>query len=105
MKTNKNIEDNVSSSFDVLDNIQEVNVSSFFKDKTMHLLFSETKSDKYAWLWAWFTPQIQLVTLVCVVLINVYAFSRINENEYEENVTAFAETYGLKSGNETSMFN
>lgn len=102
---NKNIQDKVNTSFDVLDNIQEVNVPPFFKDKTMRVLFSEKKSDTYAWLWAWFTPQLQLATLVCVILINVYTFSKMNENEYEANVKAFAETYGLKTDNETSIFN
>jgi hypothetical protein len=105
MDTNKNIQDKVNTTFDVLEDIQEVNVSPFFKDKTMRVLFSEKNTDAYSWLWAWFTPKLQFATLVCVILINVYTFSKMNENEYEANVTAFAETYGLKTDNQTSMFN
>ncbi|WP_338359433.1 hypothetical protein [Yeosuana marina] len=105
METNKNIQDKVNTTFDALDSIQEVNVSPFFKDKTMRVLFSEKKTDKYAWLWAWFTPKLQFATLVCIILINVYTFFKMNKNDYEENVTAFAETYGLKTDNQISMFN
>jgi hypothetical protein len=105
MKTNNNLQDKVNATFDVLDNIQQVNVSPFFKDKTMNRLFSEKKTHSYSWLWAWFTPKLQLATLICIVLINVYTFSKINKSDYEANVNAFAETYGLKTENEINMFN
>jgi hypothetical protein len=105
MEKNSKIKDKVNETFKSLDAIHEVNISPFFKDKTMRLLFTETPTDKYAWLWAWFTPKLQLATLVSFILINIYTFSKMNENEYKETVSVFAETYGLKVDNQSKMFN
>ncbi|GGD24001.1 hypothetical protein [Hyunsoonleella pacifica] len=100
MESNKNLQQKIDETLNILDNTETVNVSPFFKDKTMHVLFAEKKEEHIAW--SWFTPKLQLATLVCVVVLNVMAFTRLQETStYEENVSEFAESYGL-STNDTS---
>ncbi|KAA5821952.1 hypothetical protein FPF71_15715 [Algibacter amylolyticus] len=105
METNKNIQDKVDSAFSALDAIEPVNVSPFFKDKTMQVLFAE-KEEKQS-VWSWFTPKLQLATLVCIVVLNVVAFSKMETaSSYDENLSEFAESYGLvASDNDTLILN
>ena len=103
MKTNKDIKPEIDSIFEVIDAIEPVNVSPFFKDKTMQRLFSE-KEEKQI-VWSWFTPKMQLVTLVGVVILNIIAFTRLQESSYSDNVKQFAESYGLSTSTETSLLN
>ena len=105
METNKNIQDKIDSTFEVIGAIETVNVSPFFRDKTMNALFAEKEVNQSAW--SWFTPQLQLATLVCMAVLNVIAFTKLEESSsYDENVSAFAESYGLSSSDdETSLLN
>lgn len=105
MKVNKNIEDKVDSAFDALVAIESVNVSPFFKDKTMQVLFAEQEEKQS--VWNWFTPKLQLATLVCIVVLNVVAFTKIdNASNYDEDLSTFAESYGLSdSESDTSILN
>ena len=105
METNKNIQDNIDSTFEALDAIETVSVSPFFKDKTMNVLFTEKKEQKT--VWSWFTPSLQLATLVCVVVLNVIALTKLDDSSsYNENVSEFAESYGLSTGDDdTSILN
>lgn len=105
METNKNIQDKIDSTFDVMDAIETVSVSHFFKDKTLNVLFAEKKTQQSTW--NWFTPKLQLATLVCVVVLNVIAFTKLeNTSSYENNVSEFAESYGLSaSDDDTSILN
>ena len=103
MQTNKNIQNKIDDTFKAFEAIEEVNVSPFFKDKTLQRLF--TKKEVESKIWSWFTPQLQFATLVCVVVLNIVAFSKLNEFSYDENLNEFAETYGLSSNDETSLLN
>lgn len=106
MENNKDIQDKVDSALSAMDAIENVNVSPFFKDKTMQRLFAE-KEEKIT-VWNWFTPKLQLATLVCVVVLNVFAFTQLkasNNSSYNENIDQFAETYGLSTSLETSFLN
>ena len=105
METNKNIQDKIDSTFEAMDAIETVNASPFFKDKTMNVLFAEKKEQQTAW--NWFTPKLQLATLVCVVVLNVIAFTKLEESSsYEESVSEFAESYGLSTSDDnTSILN
>ena len=70
----------------------------------MQRLFTE--KDETATDWNWFSPKLQLATLVCVVILNVIAFTQINESSYDENLNSFAESYGLSTSmNGTSILN
>ena len=103
METNKNIQEKIENTFKASETIQAVNVSPFFKDKTMNRLFLEKEEEKTAWLW--FTPKLQLATLACVVVLNVFAISKLNETTYNENVSDFAESYGLSTNTESFLSN
>lgn len=100
MNTNNNIEKEVDR---IIDSIDEVKVSPFFKDKTMQRLFSE-KEEKQT-VWSWFTPQLQLATLACIVILNLLAISQLDTDTYSEDVDTFAETYELSDSEETIVFN
>lgn len=102
MRTN-NLQNKIKDTLNTMDVIEEVKVSPFFKDKTMHRLFAEKEVARD--MFSLFSPKLQLATLVCFILINVYAFSKISAWAYEKNVTDFAETYGLSLDSETIILN
>ena len=104
MDTNKNIQSKIDNTLGAMDAIKTVSVSPFFKDKTMQHLFTE--KEETVNVWNWFSPKMQLATLVCVVILNVVAFTQINSSSYDENLIDFAETYGLStSDDDTSILN
>ncbi|MCL5129492.1 MULTISPECIES: hypothetical protein [unclassified Algibacter] len=106
MDINKDIQQKIDSVLNAVDGIETVNVSPFFKDKTMQRLFSE--KEKVVEQSSWFTPKLQLATLVCVVVLNVIAFTQLDSSgasSYDENLNEFAETYGLSSSSTTSFLN
>lgn len=106
MERDRNIQSQINETLNVLENMETVNVSPFFKDKTMNVLFAEKVEMKNT-AWTWFTPKLQLATLACVVILNVFAFTKLEAaSTYEENVTEFALSYGLSTSDEdTSILN
>jgi len=103
MGKNKNIQDKVNSTLNVLDALQTPQVSPFFKDKTMQRMFQNKEEEQE--VWSWFTPKIQLATLVCVVVLNIVAFAKMKSSSYDENINDFAETYGLTISTENTFLN
>lgn len=104
MKTSKDIEKNIEATFDVLDTINDVKVSPFFKDKTMQRLFAE-KEETTPVGFGWFTPKLQLATLVCILIINVFGIYKMTKTEYDSNITEFAKLYELSGNEQPSLFN
>jgi len=94
----------VKETFDSIASIEEVKVSPFFKENVMHKIRTASE-DIQETTWSWFTPKLQLVTLVCVVVLNVMAFKNIKTSTYEENISSFAESYGLSTNTESSILN
>ena len=103
MNTNKNIQDKIEKTFNVLDTINNVQASPFFKDKALQKMFAGKAETSKSW--QWFTPQLQLATLVCVVLVNLYTIQQIKSAKYDEAISSFASDYGLSSDTESSFFN
>jgi len=103
METHKNIHEKVENTFQTIEAIEEVKVSPFFKERTLQRIFAEKEEPV---VWPWFTPKLQLATLVCFVVLNVFAFIQLESDTYESNVDDFAESYGLSTDNdsETSLF-
>ncbi|MDO6760081.1 hypothetical protein Q4566_07700 [Tamlana sp. 2_MG-2023] len=93
MEINTNIQDKINETLNAADAIEAVNVSPFFKDKTMHKLFTEKEERHF--LTSWLTSSLQLAVLVCIVVLNIVAFSKMQTESYDENISEFAETYGL----------
>lgn len=101
MNTHKDIQEQVDKAFASMENIQEVKVSPFFKEKTMRRLIS--KKEEIPFLWSWFTPKLQLATLIGVVVLNVLAYTQLNSDTYNDTVTEFADTYELSPNEDTSI--
>jgi hypothetical protein len=102
MKTNVEMNEKVKATFDSLESIGEVKVSPFFKKKVMHKIRNASE-DIQAATYSWFTPKLQLATLVCVVVLNIMAFNNLQETTYDENVSSFAESYGLSTTTESTL--
>jgi cytochrome c-type biogenesis protein CcmH/NrfG len=104
MKKPKDIQTAIDDTLNVLDTFEDVNVSPFFKDKTLQRLFAE-KEETVATGFRWFTPKIQLATLVCVLLINIFGIYQLTQTEYDQNITEFATMYDLGEESRSSLFN
>ena len=100
MKTNKKVQETLDS----IESIKEVQVSPFFKENILHQI-RNTSTQIQDGSWSWFTPKLQLATLVCVVVLNIMAFNNLQETTYDDNVSSFAESYGLSTSTESSILN
>ena len=105
MKNKEHINQQVAATFKVLDAIEEVKVTHFFKHKVLQQLNNQ-KEEKTRIL-AWFTPSLQLATLGLVILLNtsavLYAFS-FQEQTLVDSLDTFAQEYSLKPET-TSLLN
>jgi hypothetical protein len=104
MKTPKDIENTIEATFDVIDSINKVNVSPFFKDKAMQRLFAE-KEETVSTGFNWFTPKLQFATLICILIVNVFGIMQLTKTTYSENVSEFASSYELSQEIQSSLFN
>lgn len=107
MKTQKDMNDmqhKIKEVIDSADYLEKVSLSPFFKEKTMQRMFA-TQSETSPVVLAWFTPKLQLATLACVVLLNIFAFMNLNSSTYNDNVQEFADSYGLSVSSDYSVLN
>ncbi|TNJ45238.1 hypothetical protein KFZ70_07025 [Tamlana fucoidanivorans] len=102
MDRDKNIQNQIDETINVSERIQKVSVSAFFKDKTMQVLFADKKEEESR-IWLWFTPKLQLASLVCIIILNVIAYTRMQQATYDHHVSQFAESYGLSTPNQFSL--
>jgi len=102
MKINVDMTKKVNDTFDSIETIQEVKVSPFFKENVMHKIRMASE-DIQETTYSWFTPKLQLATLVCVVVLNMMAFNNLKETTYDKNVSSFAESYGLSTTIESTL--
>lgn len=100
MNTNKDIERDIDR---IVDAIDAVKVSPFFKEKTMHRLFSEKAPEEL--VFPWFTPKLQFAALVGVIVFNAFVFSNLGVATTDENVDEFTEVYALNTDSEISLSN
>lgn len=104
MERQKDIQKKIDQVLNAVPIGTDINVSPFFKDKTMQRLFIE-KTEKRSAFWFLFSPQLQLATLACVIVLNVLTLTKLKESAYNENISQFAESYGLSTTTETSLLN
>ncbi|WP_179334465.1 hypothetical protein [Winogradskyella costae] len=102
MKTNVEMNKKVKDTFDAIESIQEVKVSPFLKENVMHQIRHASEDIQDATR-TWFTPKLQLATLVCVVVLNIVAFNNLKDTTYEEGLSDFAESYGLSTSTESTL--
>ena len=105
MKNKEHINQQVEATFKVLDAIEEVKVTPFFKHKVLQQLNIE-EEEKTSIL-AWFIPSFQLAAIGLVVLLNAsaiaYAFSS-QAQTMDTPLETFAQEYSLQSET-TSLLN
>ena len=104
MKTNNNIAEEVKSTFESIEHIQEIKTPPYFKDRTMQKLFDAEVAEENI-VFSWFTPKLQLATLVCFIALNAFAFIQLKSTTYDSNVSNFAENYSLSTNSKTSILN
>lgn len=100
MKDYSEINEKVQQTLDAAESIKQVSVSPFFKENVMHKIRNASEEIQEE-TWSWFTPKLQLATLIGVIVLNMMAFSNLQETSYESNINSFAESYGLSSSSET----
>jgi len=105
MKTIKDKSTGNNNTLDILDSIQEVKVSPFFKNKILNRI-SQQKEEKASSL-GWFTPQLQLATIAIVISMNVtaiyYSFSEQNSQQNVSSFDSFVKDYNLDSNTTISI--
>ena len=105
MKTTSKITNEADKMIDVLDEIQEVNVSPFFKNKVLHAIQSE-KESKETYL-SWFGPQLQLASLALILCLNLsviyYCFYEIETQQSPTDFESFVQDYNLDSSNSFTL--
>ncbi len=104
MKTDQDIKQKIEAALNSADAIEEVKVSPFLKEKTLNRIYSQ-KKEKESQLWSWFTPQLQLAALLIVVAVNVYALMQFRNSDYDNEISNFAESYGLFVEDSESIIN
>lgn len=102
MKTqnNKPIEEN--NTLDILDEIQEVKVSPFFKNKVLNKIREQNQEP--VTLFGWFRPQLQLAVVALVLLMNAltiyYSLNLQVDTQEQSSFEAFVQDYSLDSSSE-----
>ena len=102
MKTHKKHSTEENTTFTILDEIQEVKVSPFFKGKVLNAIQQQKEAkEETSSGFSWFTPQLQLATLAILVSINIavvyYSFSYENTPTEVSGIDSFIEEYQLGS--------
>ncbi len=103
MKNKKSIEEQIDRILEIGNSIDDVKASPFFKGKMMNRLFEESSQEENL-IFPWFTPRLQLASLVCVIALNIFTFTNLDSTSYDDSINEFAESYGLLATEETSLF-
>jgi hypothetical protein len=93
----------VNTTLNAVDTIQEVKVSPFLKDRILNNINTEVEETQK--IWSWFTPKLQIVMLIVVILLNVYAYKVLTSDNYNTTVEEFVDTYDFGDETYTSIFN
>ena len=95
MKASKDIVAKVDDAYEVLDKINEVKISTSFKQNVFHKI-EETKKEKIAL--TWFTPKLQLAAMFVILLVNVSAIMyTFSAQEQTSEIDVFAQQYNFNS--------
>lgn len=96
MDTKGNIDQLVEETLDSFSNIDSVKTSPFFKVKVLRSLSQQgTRQSEGVSYLNWFTPKYQAAALICFIFLNAAAVFNYSSESYSENVSSFAEVYGL----------
>lgn len=89
---------NIDHQIDLLDNIQTVPVSPFFKNRVLQQVSSIESVEEYKM--SWLTPKLQWAALALIVVVNIVAvYYTVSQSAIETNtstgIESFAEQYQL----------
>tara|TARA_R110000787_G_scaffold271939_1_gene379207 strand:- start:10070 stop:10393 length:324 start_codon:yes stop_codon:yes gene_type:complete len=106
MKTIKNSNKGNNNTLDILDAIQEVDLSPFFKNKVLNKIAQQKEVKEPSF--SWFSPQLQLATLAVLICFNVgtiyYSISYTkNTQEQLSDFEYFVQEYNFESNNSISI--
>ena len=100
----ENIDKKNTSTFQVLDKIEKVEAPHFFSHKVLQKIVAE--KEREASTFTWFSPSIQLATIVLVLFINtvalVYSFN-IDNSSNTDAITTFAKDYALQESSNSIL--
>lgn len=102
MKTIKDKSTGNNNTLDILDSIEEVKVSPFFKNKVLNMIEQEKEVKQPSF--QWFNPQLQFASLALIICINAatiyYSFSNTETSEEQiSGIESFVQDYQLGSDN------
>jgi len=97
MEAKTKIDQLVEETLKSITTIDKVNTPPFFKDKVLRNLSQQNElAREGVFQLKWFTPKLQAAALICFVFLNLAALLSNNSTEsYSDNVSSFAEVYGL----------
>ncbi|WP_422107994.1 hypothetical protein [Winogradskyella sp.] len=104
METHKDIKQKIEATLNSADSIEEVEISPFFKENALRQMFSEKEKEPFV-LWSWLTPQVQLAALILIVAINVFTMMQLRNEYYDDEISNFADSYGLTVDASESLMN
>lgn len=106
MKTIKDKSTGKNNTLDILDSIEEVKVSPFFKNKVLNRIEQEKEVIQPSL--HWFNPQLQFASLALLICINAatiyYSFTNTETSQEEiSGIESFVQEYQLDSDNNISI--
>lgn len=101
--SNSEIDKKVKSTLDAIDSIEVVKVSPFLKDRILNNL--DHAPEKIGSIWSWYTPNLQLTTLLMFIMLNLFAYINMNSEDYDLVIDEFTETYELDIETESTFSN
>lgn len=85
--------------------IEAVNTPPFFKDKVLNRLVDTDEVEELLPILTWFTPKYQVAALLLFIVLNVMAIYTYRSSNQQEQLTTFAEAFGLSSSDQQSILN
>lgn len=105
MDTKGNIDQLVEETLEIVSAISAVKTPAFFKEKVLRSLSEKPAVQKESNVYLnWFTPRYQAAALICFIFVNAVALSTYSSESYSDNVSSFAEVYGLSETNSDTYF-
>lgn len=107
MKTIKDKSTGNNNTLDILDSIEEVKVSPFFKNKVLNMIEQEKEVKQSSF--QWFSPQLQFASLALIVCINAatiyYSFTNTENTSQDQlsGIESFVQEYQLGSDTTISI--
>ncbi|WP_420602580.1 hypothetical protein [Flagellimonas sp.] len=85
--------------------IDTVDTSPFFKDKVLYRLANVEEEKEPYFPLGWFTPKYQVAALFLFAILNIVAIYTYRSSNQQEQITAFAEAFGLSTSDDESFLN